>query len=507
MASHMRPSSPTKTTARPKTKAHGTPGGATPRRRAGTRLMWAVPTGVVALLVAVYVGGSLYFQTTFLPGTTLDGRDVSLRPVSEVAAEKSGELRDFEAQVSGGGLDLAITGEQVGLAYDGDSYVRDALAQENPWAWPLEVAGTRELAATAQVTVDRQKLADLIGAAVEEVNAGKTAGGDAISYSPEQAAFVLDDASASSRLDADRVVDLVADALVAGETQIEVGSDCTEAEGDVQDALERANSLVSATVSLTLAGTHVADVTPDMIAGWTTIGDDLSVSLDASAVEAWTRGDLSNQLDTVGKDRTYTTPAGTTFTVTGTTSNYGASTYGWSIDGTTLAQQIVTNVEAGQPSTIDIPCLKTADQVNPGGQDWGNRYIDVNLTAQHATFYDNGAVIWETDITSGQPSLGLETPTGVWTITNRKSRATDGDINLKGPIDPATGEPEWDSHVDFWLGIVGNLVGFHNAPWQSSFGGNLYLTYQGHGCVRMSYEAAESLYNLAHVGDVVVIHK
>lgn len=514
MASHMKSSSPSKTTARPKTVAHApsdtaaSPAAApAPRRGGRRRLLWAIPAGVVVLLAAAYVGGALYFQTTFLPGTTLDGQDVSLRPVSEVAAEKSGALVDFEAQVTGGGLDLSITGEQVGLAYDGDSYVQDALAQENPWAWPLEIAGTRELGATAEVTVDRQKLSEIITPAVEEVNADKTSEGEAISYSPEQAAFVLDDTSAASRLDADRVIDLVADALVAEETQIEVGSDCTEADGDVQEALDRANSLVSATVSLTLGGTHVSDVTSDMIAGWVTIGDDLSVSLDASAVESWTRGDLSDQLDTVGKDRTYTTPAGTTFTVVGSTSNYGASTYGWSIDGTTLAQQIVTNVEAGQPSTIDIPCLQTAEQVNPGGQDWGSRYIDVNLTTQHATFYDNGAVIWETDITSGQPSLGLETPTGVWTITNRKSRATDGDINLKGPIDPATGEPEWDSHVDFWLGIVGNLVGFHNAPWQSVFGGNLYLTYQGHGCVRMSYEAAESLYNLAHVGDVVVIHK
>ena len=515
MASHMKPASSPKTTVQPKVETPAASDTAespaladAPEPRRGRRWLWAIPAGALVLLAGAYVGGALYFQSTFLPGTTLDGQDVSLRPVSEVAAEKSASLDGFEAHVTGSGLDLTVTAEQAGLACDGDSYVQDALAQASPWAWPAEIAGTRELSATAEVTVDRAKLAETLAPAIEQVNASKTTEGHGISYNSEQAAYVLDDTSSASLLNADLVTDAVAEAILAGQSEVQIGSDCTEGDENVQKALDEANALVSATITLNLAGEHASDVTSDMIAGWTTIGDDLSVNLDAAAVEGWTRGALSDQLDTIGKDRTYTTPDGNTFTVVGSTPNYGASTYGWSIDGTTLAQQIVESVKGGQPATIDIPCLQTAEQISVnGGQDWGSRYIDVNLTTQHATFYDNGQIIWETDITTGQPSLGLETPTGVWSITNKKSRATDGDINLKGPIDPATGEPEWSSHVDFWLGIVGNLVGFHNAPWQSVFGGNLYLTYQGHGCVRMSYEGAESLYNLANVGDVVVIHK
>lgn len=515
MASHMKTSSSPKSSAPSKASAHApsdtarsAPVGGAPRPKGRRHWLWAIPAGALVLVAGAYVGGALYFQTTFMPGTSLDGQDVSMRPVSEIASQVSSSLDDFEIHVSGKGLDLTVTAEQAGLARDGDAYVRDALSQENPWAWPLELSETRELTATAPVSLDRDKLASVIKPAVEQANADKNAEGHGISYSAEQAAFVLDDNSAASRLDAGLVVDAVAAAMQDGQTELSIGDECSEAGTEVQGALDRANSMVRATVTLTLGGTQVSEVTSDMIAGWIVIGDDLSVSLDSAAVEGWTRGDLSDQLDTVGKDRTYTTPDGNTYTVVGSTSNYGASTYGWSIDGTTLAQQIVESVQGDQSATIDIPCLQSAEQPSvSGGQDWGSRYIDVNLTTQHAKFFDNGAVIWETDITTGQPSLGLETPTGVWSITNKKSRATDGDINLKGPIDPATGEPEWSSHVDFWLGIVGNLVGFHNAPWQSVFGGNLYLTYQGHGCVRMSYEGAESLYNLANVGDVVVIHK
>ena len=161
MASHMKPASSSKTTVQPKVETPAASDTAespaladAPEPRRGRRWLWAIPAGALVLLAGAYVGGALYFQSTFLPGTTLDGQDVSLRPVSEVAAEKSASLDGFEAHVTGSGLDLTVTAEQAGLACDGDSYVQDALAQASPWAWPAEIAGTRELSATAEVTVE-----------------------------------------------------------------------------------------------------------------------------------------------------------------------------------------------------------------------------------------------------------------------------------------------------------------------------------------------------------------
>ena len=52
-----------------------------------------------------------------------------------------------------------------------------------------------------------------------------------------------------------------------------------------------------------------------------------------------------------------------------------------------------------------------------------------------------------------------------------------------------------------------NLMGFHNAPWRSAFGGDIYLTNGSHGCINLSYEKADELYSLCNVGDVVIIHE
>ena len=60
--------------------------------------------------------------------------------------------------------------------------------------------------------------------------------------------------------------------------------------------------------------------------------------------------------------------------------------------------------------------------------------------------------------------------------------------------------------MQFWLPFVGNIVGFHNAPWQSVYGGQIYLWNGSHGCVRMSYDDAQALYAVAKVGDAVVVH-
>ena len=74
------------------------------------------------------------------------------------------------------------------------------------------------------------------------------------------------------------------------------------------------------------------------------------------------------------------------------------------------------------------------------------------------------------------------------------------------PIDPATGEPEYVSHVDYWMRVTWGGVGFHDATWQPGFGGELYKTYGSHGCINMSYSSIQTLYPMVEVGTPIVIH-
>lgn len=490
------------------------------RERGGHKLLLAVLIVVVVLVGGAYVGGAIAFGEYFyLPGTTLDGEDVSLEKVSDVAAKKSASYDGFETHVTGNGIDLTIKAADIDLGCDGNMYAQSALEQINQWAWPYEITQSRELTVESDPTFDRDKLVALIEPFVTKgEEAATNAGGTGISYDAERGVFTLADGVISKHINIDAVVDRITEGIAERQDTIKLGVECLDVGDSLDKALSTANSYVAATPKLTLSGTEIDLLTPEKVASWIKIGEDLSVTLDENAITEWCKGELSAATDTAGTERTYTRPDGKTFTVSDDmVAVYGHSSYGWIIDGTETAKQIVAALKSGEATTIEMPTIQTAAKINPGGQDWGDRYIDVNLSEQHATFFDGDTVIWEADITSGMPGQGTggETPTGVWVVDSVKSAATDGDINLKGPVDPATGQPEWDSHVDFWVGFVGNggsrngnLIGFHNAPWQyNPFGGDTYLYDGSHGCIRLSYESGEALYNVVQKGDVVVVHK
>ena len=74
----------------------------------GRRLAWIIPLVVLGVALLAYLGGVAFFNFYFMPRTTLDGQDVSLRSAREVAEEKSEALASYQTHVSGAGVDLII---------------------------------------------------------------------------------------------------------------------------------------------------------------------------------------------------------------------------------------------------------------------------------------------------------------------------------------------------------------------------------------------------------------
>ena len=185
-------------------------------------------------------------------------------------------------------------------------------------------------------------------------------------------------------------------------------------------------------------------------------------------------------------------------------SHYG-NYYGWTTDEAALVTQLTSAIEAGSTTAVDIPTKQTASAVpDAGKRDWGNRYVDVDLSEQHARFYDDsGNIIWETDFVSGDHSKNYDTPSGVFVLnSNRDSNH----VKLTGGIDSKTGQPSYISYVDYWMPFIDNAWAFHDASWRSNFGGTIYETNGSHGCINLPPEKAKELYGLYKVGDVVVVH-
>ena len=115
---------------------------------------------------------------------------------------------------------------------------------------------------------------------------------------------------------------------------------------------------------------------------------------------------------------------------------------------------------------------------------------------------DDGSLIFESACVTGDPTQGYDTPTGVNPINSYKAL----DQTLKGLDYDEDGEPDYESHVNYWIPFVGNLVALHDADWRSNFGGTIYQGNGSHGCVNLPVSKAAELYDLTKVGDVVVVH-
>ncbi len=476
----------------------------------GLRIAGIISGCVLALLVIVYLAGCVFFMGRLWPNTTVDGVDFSLKTRAEALDTLSGMSSQLSMRVTGQNIDFTLTSQNAGLELDVQQVADELFSRISPASWPIEISVDHEESDAVATSFDRTLIQTAIEAALAPYNANASDPIDAsIAYDPASLSFIVLPGSLGTKLDPAAVTDAVVEALGEERESLTITSEqyvkqsVTADDPSLQQAAQTANSYLSSNFNLTVGGSVAATVNADVVSDWIVISPDLTVTLDDTKLVAWV-DQLEAQIDNVGETRTYTRPDGRTFTVSG-------GTYGWMTDGAAMEQTVRDNVSAGTVGDVEVPLKQSALVYNqdPTAQDWGARYVDVDLTEQHARFYDwDGTLIWETDIISGMDPDNSHTgdrvtPTGVYSLTNKAT-----DQVLVGLPDPTTGEPIYRTPVTYWMPFIGNAVGLHDATWQyNGFGGTLYMTEAGsHGCINLPYDKAEQLFGMIQVGDVVITH-
>ena len=455
---------------------------------------------IVALLAVVYLAGALVFMDRFLPRTTVGDLDVSLKSSAEVQGMLADVIDDYVLKVEGQGFSLKLSAAEAGMRLDGRAATDAMHASANAWAWPLEILKAHDESDKLAATYNESGLGDTVRAAVDEFNKTATPPTDAvIAYSEAKGAFIVEPEAVGTALSYDAVIKAVDDAVLALQPTVKLGADVLQqpkvlsSDPKFTAAAEQANTMIKADLVLTMAGGTAGEVNADLISQWVRLGDDLSATLDEAALTAWV-DELAAACNTVGTQRTYTRPDGKVVTVAG-------GVYGWSVDRDALLNLVKESVAAGTVQTAEVPCTSVGTGYNgAGAQDWGLRYCDIDLAEQYARFYDEtGALIWESPIVSGIPDGVHDTSVGVYWLNQKASPSK--------LIGYENGKKIYESDVQYWMPFVGNVIGLHDADWQSSFGGTRYRDGAGsHGCVNLPpYKAAE-LYGIIQSGDVVVSH-
>ena len=417
-------------------------------------------------------------------------------------AEKvlSDSIKDYALSIDGQGFSLKLTATDAGLSIDTGKVVKDMLSDMNPWAWPSELRTEHDETAKFVATYNGTGLEDAIRSAIATFNESAVQPTNAtITFDTAKAAYVVKPEAVGTALDADAVIKAADVAVADLDPQVKLTAEellkptVLSSDSKLVAAVDSANSMVKANLELSMAGTVAGTVDASLISQWVTLDDDLAVTLDDAALTTWVN-ELAAACNTVGSQRTYARPDGKVVTVAG-------GTYGWEVDKDGLLSAVKDAVANGTVGSVDIPCAQVADAYNGvGKQDWGNRYVDVDLSEQHARFYDaSGSVIWESDIITGKPDGEHDTPSGVYMVNAMASPSKL--IGYNG------NEKIYETEVQYWMPFVGNYIGFHDADWQAAFGGTLYADGAGsHGCVNLPPSLAASLYGMLSSGDTVVVH-
>ena len=154
--------------------------------------------------------------------------------------------------------------------------------------------------------------------------------------------------------------------------------------------------------------------------------------------------------DTVNTEREFCTTSGRTVQVY-------SSVYGWKIDQEkeieTIMQEMIAGVQINREPVY-------AMRANARGMnDIGSTYIEVDLSAQHLYYYQDGSIILESDIVSGDMQYAeRQTPPGIFQLYYKKSPSV-----LKGKM-LENGKYEYERPVTYWMPFNGG-IGFHDASW------------------------------------------
>ena len=456
----------------------------------------ALVLGVIcAVLAFTYLGGVMYFQFHFLLNTQINGRNFS--------GQRPDAVREyFIEQVNGyrltflerDGASDTMDGSSIHLTFRDDGQITTLLEEQNQWLWPMSLFTMIEEQASITVDFDQteleqqlQKIQAVQAEQIPPVNAQVVFEETAFVIKPEQPGTEVN--MPGLRTATIHAISNFQSELNLVEKGLYVAPTYTSESEPVLQALEKANHYAQASITYEMGDDVVVDA--PLIASWITISDTYEVTLHEDQVEEWVK-EFSDRFTTVGTTRYFTTPRGREVSV-----SRGA--YGWRVNAEETFVALLSYIQNGE--TIRTEPVYSQRAASHGATDWGDTFIQVDRTNQVMWYIVNGEVVLESPIVTGLANTNRVTPTGVFTIIEK-----DTNRYLRGPRDPETGEFEWESFVSFWMRITWSGIGFHDATWQTSFGGTRYRTHGSRGCINMPLGKARELFQMLPMGTPVVIH-
>lgn len=455
------------------------------KRRRRQRIIIGSISGVILVLTAVYLAMAFYFSNHFFFRTKINGWKVGGMNLAQAEQKVGNSVEDYLLTVyDRDGEKHHIYGKDIGCSYVPDGSIHDFFERQNPYQWVIGIFQQNKEEVPITMKYDEELISDAVAALdcfqkeniTEPESASVELGDDGYYIEPEKP---------GNHMILENVLAKVKEAVSAGESSIEltdedyVSPEYTSESDEIKGLMERINSYENAEITYEIKD-YEEKLDKEKIREFLLV-EGFSVTLDEEKITAYVQS-LASKYNTYADVRTFQTSSGDKVEI-------GGGDYGWIVNKDKEAEQIKANLEAGKPVSREL-CYAQRPFVE-GKDDIGNTYVEIDYNKQHLWYYENGELVVESDIVSGNISRNNGSPDGVFKIVYKDSPAV-----LKGE--------DYESDVTYFMPFAYN-VGIHDASWRNGqFGGEIYKSSGSHGCINVPFEVADKIYKSIKVGTPVI---
>ena len=461
-------------------------------RKNGKKAAWIAACTAGILLVAaggVYAGMSQKYKTRFFPNTQINGVDASGKTAAEVQELIAEGVNGYTLTIDERNNQTeTIAGTDIKLHAEFDGSLEKMVAAQNPFAWLWHMK-QEEYTIGTMVAYDDAALESQIRnlscldpeKAVEPVNAkiSEYVSGQGYSIEPEQEGTAVEAEKLTQAVTG--AIENLQDHLSLEEADVYKKPTVLKDDASLAEQLDKMNKYAKMSVTYQF-GDSTETLNGDQIHGWLIANADGSVSVDSSKVSEYV-SEMAKAHNTSNKAKTLKTSYGSTIQVSG-------GTYGWKINQAAETEALAAIIASGESTTREPEYSQKA--ASHGANDYGDTYVEINLTGQHLFFYKEGKLVVESDFVSGNLAKGWGTPAGSYPLAYKQKNAV-----LKGE--------NYRTPVNYWMPF-NNGIGMHDAKWRSSFGGTIYKTGGSHGCINLPPSVAKTIFDNISAGTPVICY-
>lgn len=441
----------------------------------------------IVIIFLIFLLTRVFIKDTFQYSTIINGIDCSFLNIKD--AEKKLEKTMNSATITmlfAEDKKYTCLGAYFDISIDNSNSLRGILSEQKD-------TGKNEYTMTDLYKVNEAKAKKYLASlsVFANDNSNKEPVNAYLEWNDEKQEYYIVKETYGNKLTMETAYNYLLNSLRNGKTVIDfrevtdITPDITANSLELKEQMENINSILDTTIEYELYNGETYTLDAKIMKDWVSRNDKGEYSIDIE-------NNVTKFVDKLAKKAKYELTS-TKFNATGLGTisvPFGRATYA-TVNKEKEIERLIKQLESKKSTKLEVIYNDLPDYLNI------NTYIELDLSRQNVWMYVNGECVVDSPCVTGNVSTGYSTPAGIYYLTYKEMNTTLEGYNADGST--------YSSPVTYWMPFNGG-IGFHDASWRYSFGGNIYMTNGSHGCVNLPYWAASTIYSYIDTSIPIIIY-